>query len=77
MELSNEVVLMPKFSMKLNEAPDKLLLAFEAAEKKTNEFVINRIDSHLFIRVPKKKTAFLLAKITPRNLSIRRPAKNY
>ena len=58
MELSNQVVLRPRFRLELNEAPEKLLVAFKSAGKSSESFVTSRVDDHVFIRFPKEKQHF-------------------
>ena len=58
MELSNELVLRPRFSLELDNRPEKVLTAFEEAGKTTDDFVVSRIDDHVFIRIPKQKQHF-------------------
>jgi hypothetical protein len=58
MELSNEVVLRPRFSLELTDQPETLLAAFENVGVNNAAFVISRIDDHVFIRFPKQKQHF-------------------
>ncbi|MGO2357171.1 MAG: GTP-binding protein [Mesonia sp.] len=58
MELSNQVVLRPRFRLELNEDPEKLLVAFKSAGKSSESFVTSRVDDHVFIRFPKEKQHF-------------------
>lgn len=58
MEFSNDIVLRPRFSFELNEHPEKVLEAFEHTTKTQHDFIISRIDDHVFIRIPKHKQHF-------------------
>lgn len=58
MELSNDIVLRPRFSFELNESPEKVLKAFEHSSKTQQDFMISRVDDHVFIRIPKHKQHF-------------------
>ncbi|MDT0293336.1 GTP-binding protein [Mesonia ostreae] len=58
MELTNQVVLRPRFRLELNEDPEKLLVAFKSAGKNNESFVTSRADDHVFIRFPKEKQHF-------------------
>ncbi len=58
MELSNDVVLRPRFSLEFLDAPEKLLEAFEKEGELSNDFIINRSDDHVFITFPKAKQHF-------------------
>jgi hypothetical protein len=58
MELSNEIVLRPRFNIVLNYNNKTALTAFDAAKQTTSNFIISRIDDHVFIRIPKAKQHF-------------------
>ncbi len=49
--LSNEVVLRPRFRMTLEIPDQEALTRFE--ENPTEDFVISRVNHHVFIRIPK------------------------
>ena len=59
MELSNEIVLRPRFSKDLSISSETALQAFEKQREAQKEFVITRVDDHVFIRIPKKDQHFL------------------
>lgn len=58
MEFSNDIVLRPRFSFELNELPEKVLNVFEQTTETQHDFIVSRIDDHLFIRIPKHKQHF-------------------
>ncbi len=58
MPLSNEVVLRPRFKIELNRSNENALETFEAAKKNQKDFIISRVDDHVFIRYPKEKQHF-------------------
>ncbi|MFD1162921.1 GTP-binding protein [Hwangdonia seohaensis] len=58
MPVTNEVVLRPRFKMELNQNNETLLKAFEDAKTTQNEFIVSRIDDHVFIKLPKQKQQF-------------------
>jgi hypothetical protein len=58
MPLSNEVVLRPRFKIELNRSNEKALETFDAAKKAQKDFIISRVDDHVFIRFPKEKQHF-------------------
>ena len=58
MSLSNEVVLRPRFKIELNQDNESALDAFDEVKKVQNDFVISRVDDHVFIRLPKEKQHF-------------------
>ncbi|MBE15431.1 MAG: GTP-binding protein [Cytophagaceae bacterium] len=58
MELPNDIVLRPRFSLDLPLPPETILHYFEGESSKASDFVISRIDDHVFIRIPKHKQHF-------------------
>ena len=57
-ELSNEVILRPRFKFKVKEVNTVLLSLFEEKGKSQSEFVVTRVDDHVFIKIPKAKQHF-------------------
>ena len=58
MELSNDIVLRPRFKIELKEGNESVLEAFELEKKLQSDFIVNRIDDHVFIKFPKHKQHF-------------------
>lgn len=58
MALSNEIVLRPRFKVEIEKSNDDALKAFEALKKSQKDFVVSRVDDHVFIRLPKNKQHF-------------------
>jgi len=58
MPLSNEIVLRPRFKMELNRDNESVLKDFELAKSSQKNFIVNRIDDHVFIKFPKHKQHF-------------------
>ncbi|MCA0132913.1 GTP-binding protein [Winogradskyella alexanderae] len=58
MELSNEIVLRPRFKFNVEENNNSLLDLFETKGKSQSDFVVTRVDDHVFIRFPKAKQHF-------------------
>lgn len=58
MPLSNEVVLRPRFKMELERNNESVLKNFELAKSSQSDFIVNRIDDHVFIKFPKHKQHF-------------------
>jgi hypothetical protein len=58
MELPNDIVLRPRFSLELDVLPENVLSAFENVAKTQSDFIISRSDDHVFIRIPKHKQHF-------------------
>jgi len=55
---ANEVILRPRFQLKLPYSNQSLLEAFEQFGKKQNAFIINRVDDHIFIKYPNATQQF-------------------
>ena len=55
MHLSNEVVLRPRFKKRLEMDNETVLSAFEKAKNTQSNFIITRVDDHVFIKIPKDK----------------------
>jgi hypothetical protein len=49
----NETILRPRFSFKHKQSNSAVLSAFENSKTTQSNFIISRIDNHVFIRVPK------------------------
>ncbi|WP_034261090.1 hypothetical protein [Altibacter lentus] len=58
MALSNDIVLRPRFRRRLPHTSEVVLLAFEEARLAATQFIISRVDDHVFIRIPKHKQHF-------------------
>ncbi|GAA4236383.1 hypothetical protein GCM10022291_20590 [Postechiella marina] len=56
--MSNDIVLRPRFKVKLNKNKLDLLLAFDETKKTQTKFIVNRLDDHVFIKLPKKDQHF-------------------
>lgn len=56
MALPNDIILRPRFKFDIDIRNDQLLDCFES--KKNSEFVVSRVDDHVFIRYPKHKQHF-------------------
>ncbi len=54
----NEIVLRPRFKLELDQDNATLLSAFETSKTTQEEFIISRIDDHVFIKLPKHKQTF-------------------
>ncbi|WP_299769169.1 GTP-binding protein [uncultured Dokdonia sp.] len=58
MEFSNDITLRPRFSLELNALPENVLHAFKEVAETQKDFIISRVDDHVFIRIPKHKQHF-------------------
>jgi hypothetical protein len=58
MELSNDIVLRPRFKFDVDTINEKLLKGFEASKSAQSDFIVNRIDDHVFIKFPKQTQHF-------------------
>ncbi|NRD21541.1 GTP-binding protein [Winogradskyella eckloniae] len=58
MTLSNDIVLRPRFKIELSTDNEVVLKAFEYTKTTQSEFIVSRIDDHVFIKYPKIKQHF-------------------
>lgn len=58
MSATNTIVLRPRFKFHVKQDNDMLLKLFEDQKDTQTEFVISRIDDHVFIRIPKQQQHF-------------------
>lgn len=58
MSLTNEVILRPRFKIELNQSNKSALNAFETKKTTQSEFIVNCIDDHVFIKIPRDKQHF-------------------
>jgi hypothetical protein len=58
MSTTNTIVLRPRFKIQLNHANESVLLDFEKSKSTQKDFIVNRIDDHVFIKFPKHKQHF-------------------
>ncbi|XCF07295.1 GTP-binding protein [Tamlana crocina] len=58
MPLSNDVILRPRFKLEIPQNQTSVLSDFENAKKTQSEFIISRVDQHIFIKFPKEKQHF-------------------
>ncbi len=52
MQISNKIVLRPRFTLELNVGPNQVLEAFEAAKNSQDAIKINVLDAHVFLKIP-------------------------
>jgi len=52
MQISNEIVLRPRFSLSLNKSSKQVLEAFESTKNSQNAVRINILDAHVFLKIP-------------------------
>ncbi|HMC00359.1 MAG TPA: hypothetical protein VKN14_04880 [Flavobacteriaceae bacterium] len=58
MSATNDIVLRPRFKIELEQNNETILQSFEALKTTQKEFIIHRIDDHVFIKFPKEKQHF-------------------
>lgn len=58
MSLGEEVVLRPRFKIEIPQPSETVLNRLENSKVTQKDFVISRIDNHVFIRIPKDKQHF-------------------
>lgn len=58
MQLSNEVILRPRFQMELELSRLQVIAQFADAKKKQKAFGISQLDDHIFLRLPAEQRLF-------------------
>jgi hypothetical protein len=58
MSTTNTIVLRPRFKIELPFNNETVLKDFEIAKSSQKEYIVNRIDDHVFIKFPKQKQHF-------------------
>jgi hypothetical protein len=58
MSLTNEIILRPRFKFDIKTNNEKLLNGFETTKNSQSEFIVSRIDDHVFIKFPKQAQHF-------------------
>lgn len=58
MSTTNTIVLRPRFKIELPYHNETVLKGFEIAKTSQKEYIVNRIDDHVFIKFPKQKQHF-------------------
>ncbi|MBP0903204.1 GTP-binding protein [Mariniflexile gromovii] len=58
MPTTNTITLRPRFKLEIPKHHETVLQLFEDSKKTQSEFIINRIDDHVFIKFPKEKQHF-------------------
>ncbi|MCF7560609.1 GTP-binding protein [Sabulilitoribacter multivorans] len=58
MPLSNDIVLRPRFKIEVPRYNEAVLSDFQNAKATQSEFVVIRVEEHVFIRLPKDKQKF-------------------
>ena len=58
MALSNEIVLRPRFKFKVEHDHENLLSIFESTKTTQKDFIVTRVDDHVFIKIPRAKQHF-------------------
>lgn len=58
MELGEEIVLRPRFTIDFEVEADQLLKAFEHSDPMDTDLKVTRVDHHVFIKIPKHKQHF-------------------
>jgi len=55
---THEIVLRPRFKMDLKRSNTSALKAFEDSKNTQTNFIITRVDDHVYIKIPKEKQHF-------------------
>ncbi|MDO5979697.1 GTP-binding protein [Flavivirga spongiicola] len=58
MPTTNDVVLRPRFKIELSTNNQSVLKDFEDLKSNQSEFIVTRLDNHVFIKFPKEKQHF-------------------
>ena len=58
MSTTNEIVLRPRFKFPVKADNEMLLTLFENTKNTQSDFIVSRIDDHVFIKIPKIKQHF-------------------
>lgn len=58
MPTANDIILRPRFKIELNCNNEAILERFQNSKKTQSEFIVSRIDDHVFIKFPKHKQHF-------------------
>lgn len=58
MPLNNDIALRPRFKMEIPRYNEAILSDFENEKTTQSEFIITRVDDHVFIKFPKDKQHF-------------------
>jgi hypothetical protein len=58
MSLENEIILRPRFKLEINKSNEEALKTIENTKDFQKDFVVSRVDNHVFIRIPNKDQHF-------------------
>lgn len=58
MSINNDIVLRPRFKIELNKNHQEVLKVFEKAKSTQKNFIVSRVDDHVFIKIPKADQHF-------------------
>jgi len=58
MSLENDIVLRPRFKIELDKNNEEVLKVFETAKNTQKNFIVSRVDDHVFIKIPKADQHF-------------------
>ena len=55
MSTTNDIILRPRFKFPVNHSNSAILDFFEATKTTQNDFIVSRIEDHIFIKIPKAR----------------------
>ena len=58
MSLPNEIVLRPRFRMEYDSPNEDILALFEQAKANQDDFIVTRVDDHVFVKIPRQRQHF-------------------
>lgn len=58
MSTTNDIILRPRFKIEIPNNNETVLQMFQDSKKTQSDFIVSRIDDHVFIKFPKQKQHF-------------------
>ncbi|TGV01395.1 GTP-binding protein [Flavivirga rizhaonensis] len=58
MPIDNDIALRPRFKLELSRNNQSILEDFEVLKSKQSDFIVTRLDNHVFIKFPKERQHF-------------------
>ena len=53
MELGEEIILRPRFTLELQESPEVIISTFEKVKNNSEDIVVTLVEQHVFLKIPK------------------------
>jgi len=58
MSINDDIILRPRFKIELDKNKEDTLKAFEEAKNSQKDFIVTRVDDHVFIKIPRADQHF-------------------